>query len=374
MNDEVYGNVDGVDTNVDGNAEFPAFFDAPDATLNVPISLLTWEQVSGAGDHGSLVYVLENKGPTSVTEPTVVPYYRDDACLDDGTGDNPVPRPFPGEASSDPRVKAAYAAHAGKPYDQLACTDRQGAFGSHGVHFFVTGDTDNAFLPSPVPVNEVDAQQWQFVVPTAAPTNVGHRYSMEVRTPLVAVATQQPSEPMTQTSLSLTAPASVQLTDEFDVVVDLARAPSGSRVEVSFADQSRTVTVDGDGRGVATFVASGATGRRSVTASYAGDARYTGSTAETVVDAVREASVLELVISGRRPSATLTARLVDDDGAAVTGAAVEFLVNDRIVATRITAVSGVASATVRLKRGDAVGVRYGGDETYLPSSATGTAP
>ena len=40
--------------------------------------------------------------------PAVVPYYRDDACLDDGTGDDPVQRPWPGEASTDPRVQDGY--------------------------------------------------------------------------------------------------------------------------------------------------------------------------------------------------------------------------------------------------------------------------
>jgi len=187
LNDDI-GNVDGV-----GN--FPAFFDAPDPTHNVPATILTWEQVSGASDSGSLVYVLENKGPTSLTEPAVVPYYRDDKCFDDGTGDNPVARPWPGEATTDSRVQDGYAAAAGQPYATLTCDQKQGAWGSHGVHFFATSDTDNAFVNAPVPVNEVDAQQWQFAVPTASPTNVGDAYSLEVRAPLVATALVQASTP-----------------------------------------------------------------------------------------------------------------------------------------------------------------------------------
>jgi hypothetical protein len=174
VNDEVVPPIDSVGGQ-------PAYFDAPDPTFSVPLTMLQWEQVSGAGNAGSLVYVLENKGATSLENPTVVPYYRDDMCFDDGTGDDPVARPWPGEASTDPRVVAAYG---GAPCDQ-----RQGAWGEHGVHYFFTNDTDNAFVGSPVPVTEVDAQQWQFAVPTATPVAVGEGYAQDVRVPLVVTVT-----------------------------------------------------------------------------------------------------------------------------------------------------------------------------------------
>jgi hypothetical protein len=172
--------IDGVNDDVgqvDSLAGQPAYFDAPDPTFDLPLALLKWEQVSGSGRNGSLVYVLEDKGATALTNPAVVPYYRDDACFDDGTGDDPVARPWPGEPSTDPRVQAVYGT---KPCDQ-----RQGAWGSHGVHFFATHDSDNGFVGTPVPVDEVDAQQWQFAVPTAAPTAVGEPYAEAVRVPLV---------------------------------------------------------------------------------------------------------------------------------------------------------------------------------------------
>ncbi len=176
VNDEAYGNIDSLGGR-------PAFFDAPDATFDLPVALLKWEQVSGVGNSGSLVYVLENKGATTLANPTVVPFYRDDKCFDDGTGDNPVRRPWPGESSADPRVVAAYAG--------TTCDQRQGAWGSHGIHYFATGDSDNAFIGSPVPVNETDAQQWQFAVPTAGPVSVGEPYAQEVRAPLQTVVTPQ---------------------------------------------------------------------------------------------------------------------------------------------------------------------------------------
>jgi hypothetical protein len=162
---------------IDSVAGQPAYFDAPDPTFDLPLAMLKWEQVSGSGRNGSLVYVLEPKGATTFTNPAVVPYYRDDACFDDGTGDDPVARPWPGEASTDPRVQAAYGT---KPCDQ-----RQGSWGANGVHFFVTHDTDNGFVGSPVPIDEVDAQQWQFAVPTDAPKAVGEPYAQDVRVPLV---------------------------------------------------------------------------------------------------------------------------------------------------------------------------------------------
>lgn len=205
-NDDV-GNVDGappptdcdLDRLSDGeppsNDGCDAYFDAPDPTFDLPTAVLRWEQVSGAADAGSLVYIFEfgdrrstsayDTGATSVTNAAAVPYYRDDRCFDDGTGDDPSRRPWPGEESTDPRV-----------YGDAACTpenalERQGAFASHGLHFFATQDTDNAWIG--VPVNEIDGSQWQFAVPTSEPTNVGEPYAQVVRVPLAVTATSQPN-------------------------------------------------------------------------------------------------------------------------------------------------------------------------------------
>jgi len=189
--------IDGVNDdvgNVDGVGDFPAFFDAPDPTFDLPVALLRWEQVSGHDDAGSLVYIFDITGPTTLHHPLVVPYYRDDKCLDDGTGDDPVPRPWPGEASDDSRVRAGYVDLArqrtGNPdltYDDLTCDDRQGAWGSHGIHYLLTGDSDNAFTGATV--NEIDGRQWQFAVPTDEPHAVGERYAQAVRAPLKAIVT-----------------------------------------------------------------------------------------------------------------------------------------------------------------------------------------
>ncbi|MCW2777401.1 MAG: S-layer y protein, partial [Frankiales bacterium] len=165
----------------------PAYLDAPDPTFDLPSAVDRPEQVAGTGSNGSLVYVFEFKGATSAVNASAVPYYRDDACLDDGTGDDPVQRPYPGEASTDPRVQQGYAALAGKPYASLACTDKQGAYASHGIHFLATHDSDNATLG--VPVTEIDGQQWRYSVPLEAPANVIAQYAPNVVTPLQAVVT-----------------------------------------------------------------------------------------------------------------------------------------------------------------------------------------
>ncbi len=194
VNDEKVGNIDGFDLDGDGEIDFPAFFDVTDPTFDVPLAFGRWEQVSGKDDNGSLVYLFEMTGPTTLANPIVIPYYRDDACLDDGTGDLPVPRPWPGANSNDQRVVDGYREAGGfGPDDEIPCAHRQGAYGSHGVHFLVTHDSDNAFVGTPVPVTEIDGAQWQWAVPTEAPGVVGDRYAQTRRVPLVPVVLGQGS-------------------------------------------------------------------------------------------------------------------------------------------------------------------------------------
>jgi hypothetical protein len=180
------------------------------------------EEVAGKGF--GLVYQFELTGPTAVAgNAAVVPYYRDDACFDDGTGDAPAPRPWPGESSSDPHVQQGYVGYWQQYWDNhpqwqafprptafgdLKCQPQlavggdptrnpttppwqimpfSGAIGEHGVHFFATQDSDNATLPKSV--DEVDGQQWRFSVPMRAPTNVLLPYGANVSAKLVPVVT-----------------------------------------------------------------------------------------------------------------------------------------------------------------------------------------
>ena len=195
INDEVVGNID-------GTSNFPAYFDHPDPTFSPPSALYTWEQISGRDDVGSLVTIWEVLGPTTATNLAAVPYYRDDRCLDDGTGDDPVPRPWPGEKASEPEVQQGYG-----PGADCTKNQKQGAFASHGLHAFATQDSDNAFVGETT--TEIDIRQWQFAVPTEEPKNIGAPYGQTVITPLQTTAAQQSSTPNTR-------PQADPVTDETD--------------------------------------------------------------------------------------------------------------------------------------------------------------
>jgi hypothetical protein len=188
----------------------PAFFDAPDPTFDLVSAVDRPEEV--AGPNGGLVYTFEFKGATSAANADAVPYYRDDRCLDDGTGDAPMSRPYPGDSYSDSsnRVANIYVQRAianGAPatltidqlktecqkYESAAQWARQpfqGAYSSHGIHFFVTHDSDNAQQGEPI--DEIDGQQWRYAVPMATATNViggdmsQPNYALNVITPLQA--------------------------------------------------------------------------------------------------------------------------------------------------------------------------------------------
>ena len=385
VNDEAYGNID----ELGGQ---PAFFDAPDATFDLPMALLKWEQVSGASDNGSLVYVLENKGATTLTNPTVVPFYRDDACFDDGTGDNPVPRPWPGEATVDPenpddtRVRDAYTEMAGvDTFEEVRCDQRQGAYGSHGIHYFATWDTDNAFVGTPVPVNETDAQQWQFAVPTDAPKAVGEPYAQEVRVPLVATAVPQDNVPATHaTVVDVVGATEGQATDAVTLAARLADAeadgaPLGGQV-LRFSLQGSTWSATTGDDGVATVevpALAGPAGSTPLTVTYDGSGAYRASSA-TAPFTVRaeDASMTLGMTSLPGLPATLTATLTETDtGAGLGGRQVQFVVQGAVVGTGTTDDQGRASmAVARPKKDEVVEARFAGDGTFGAATARIVVP
>ena len=362
---------------VDSVAGTPAFFDAPDPTFDLPLSLLKWEQVSGAGDAGSLVYVFENKGPTTLATPTVVPFYRDDACWDDGTGDDPVPRPYPGESSDDPRV-AGHQRFAGDvPYGERPCEQRQGAWGAHGVHYFVTGDTDNLFVGTPVPVTEVDAQQWQFAVPTAEPAAVGEPYAQEVRVPLVAVAVAQPSSPAepAPTSLEVVGPLTGQATDAATLAARLTttgdrRPVEGQPIRLVFQDRSYEGRTDVDGvAAVDVERVAGPARPAPVDASFPGTEELAPSSGSASFDIRREDTTLTATSRGRR----LTARLTETDtGEGLSGRRVEFTSGGARIASGITDGDGRVTALTERphKPRSVVRASFGGDDTYAGATSS----
>ena len=276
QDDEKVGNI-----NQDPVLQRPMFFDVTDPTFAEPLAFFNWEEVSG--ENGSLVYMFQLNDAKDVEEPLIIPYYRDDACFDDGTGDDPVPRPWPGEASTDPRVQAGYsAANGGTPYPDLRCDQKQGAFASHGVHFLFTSDTDNAFLPKAT--TEVDGQQYVWAVPTDRPTNVGDQYANTVKFPLTAVITSQDSAPSKTTALSLTLSktaggvrASATLVDEE------SREPVAGKTITFFLEGSQfgqPQTTDQGGRAAVTIPKNQVKKGQIVAADFRGDDTWGGSHAE----------------------------------------------------------------------------------------------
>ena len=180
VSDEAVGNID----DIFGE---PAFFDVPDPTFTRPLAFLNWEQVAGRGDSGSVIYMFELKNANALENPLVTPYYRDDACLDDGTGDDPSRREWPGESyawMTEREIDYVDRPCFGQAPEGYTGLYKQGAFGSHGIHYFVTNDTDNVMLPKPI--TEIDGQQTEWLVPMAAPARVGDRYANTAKAPLIA--------------------------------------------------------------------------------------------------------------------------------------------------------------------------------------------
>lgn len=369
----------------------PAFFDVNDPTFNKPLSFLNWEQVSGKEDSGSLVYMFQMNNAQSFENPLVVPYYRDDACLDDGTGDNPSPRPWPGEAHNDPRLTDYMArkcygdpAKYGDKYS-LEGPWRQGCFGCHGIHYFVTNDTDNSF--SPAKTTEIDGQQWQWAAPTASPTNVGDRYANTAKAPLVPIVVTQASTPGEDTPDD-PAPTTIEIIGDTagqigDTATLSARLTDGSTPidskELTFTLRGEIVgTAVTDANGVAsvdTTVQGPAQDDAQQSASFAGDDDYAASTATAPFDVNLDDSSLTLSLTRQRSTVAASATLSDaDSGAGLAGRTVHFLLNGQEVATGVTDGAGKASGSFKAKKGDPVAAVFDGDDTYNGARAEQTAP
>ncbi len=147
QNDEVFGNLDlGTGTPAESHYDFA------DPTVQPFSPVEMWEQVAGA--NGSIVYytTVDRPGPGVLTS-----YYRDDAEFDDGSGSDPV--------------------------------DKQGSFGTHGIHFYATGDTDNK--PFGFAFSEMGVTQSQYMIP-GDPGNVGELYAAAERFPLTFSTTLIP--------------------------------------------------------------------------------------------------------------------------------------------------------------------------------------
>jgi Thrombospondin type 3 repeat len=173
--------------------------DLPDPTFAGVNAGLNWEEV--AGPFGTVVTRTAIKQVTPGGTPQsllAVPYYRDNACFDDGTGNDPGPhidgRNEDGDQPSDsnyvdpatgqtlPREcwDTDNAAHPDIP----AADPRfyQGSIGTHGVHLLTLAESDNA--GATIPLTEIDSEQRVVVLP-GDPGNVGEKYGRHSEEPLV---------------------------------------------------------------------------------------------------------------------------------------------------------------------------------------------
>jgi PKD repeat protein len=158
-----------------------------------------------AGPHGSIIdrYQVDDLTDTSAgglaQSVLAVPYYRDDACFDDGTGTNPGPR-VKLRSADEPRTYTAadgstqprecWRPGAGAPPE---ASERyyQGSIGTHGLHLLMVADSDNA--RQTVPVTEIVADQRMVVLPDTAGIVAGERYGRGFEKPLVATPAPAPN-------------------------------------------------------------------------------------------------------------------------------------------------------------------------------------
>src|SRR4029077_12232551 len=168
--------------------------DAPDPTFSGPLGTLSYEEV--AGRYGTWVDRTTVKQVTggAAYGLVTVPYYRDDSCFDDGTGNDPGPHVNP--RHTDPTVdslgrpRACWQPSDGDPATNpltLQAPDHfyQGDIATHGVHIELIADSDNA--AQTVPLDEIDAEQTVVLLPGER-GNVGEQYGRGPEKPLVATA------------------------------------------------------------------------------------------------------------------------------------------------------------------------------------------
>jgi hypothetical protein len=161
--------------------------DVPDPTFSGPNPGLNYEEVTGP--FGTLVHRLSIHQVTAGAGYSVVtvPYYRDDACFDDGTGTDPGPHVQPRgvdpDVDSDGQPRACWDPAMGDP-SGVTPPDHlyQGDIGTHGIHIELIADSDNALMT--VPLTEIDSEARIVALP-GLQANVGEQYGRGTEKPLV---------------------------------------------------------------------------------------------------------------------------------------------------------------------------------------------
>jgi hypothetical protein len=163
--------------------------DPGDATFADANAALGWSEV--AGPHGTIVDRIQSS-PFDLTpggaaqSVAAVPYYRDDACFDDGTGSDPGPV-LNLRSDTETKTFAGAPRRCWKPSDGTPPGDAryyQGSIGTHGLHLLFLADSDNA--RQTVPLTEI-VSDWHMVLLPGDQGNVGERYGRSFEKPLVAL-------------------------------------------------------------------------------------------------------------------------------------------------------------------------------------------
>jgi hypothetical protein len=227
--DVTVGSPNPSDCHIAGQKSVCNDIDMSDPAFNGPAGSLNWEEI--AGPNGGVVDRWTIKRHTGGDAYTLIatPYYRDDACFDDGTGNDPGIHlksrsvdvgpsnngDFAGDASqyfdpSDPtggpkgdgwKARVCWQPSDGDPQNAAIGDGRPRKFwnadiATHGLHINLIADSDNAYQT--VPIDEVDSEQRMVVLPPEVvdPTgtmtgtvNVGEQYGRAVEYPLQVVAT-----------------------------------------------------------------------------------------------------------------------------------------------------------------------------------------
>jgi hypothetical protein len=223
--DEKVGNPDASDChftipNVTSQKALCNDIDFVDPTYDGPVGALNWEEV--AGPNGGVVTRWSVKQHTAGDAYTLIatPYYRDDSCFDDGTGNDPGihlrPRSVdsgvdatyfdPSDPTGGPnhdgwKPRVCWQPSDGDPHDTTINDGRprkfwNGDIATHGLHLNLIADSDNAYQTEPI--DEVDSVQRMVVLPpdvvdpsrsTSGTVNVGEQYGRSVEYPLQTAVT-----------------------------------------------------------------------------------------------------------------------------------------------------------------------------------------
>ncbi|MDX6662860.1 MAG: hypothetical protein QOG09_962, partial [Solirubrobacterales bacterium] len=166
--------------------------DLADPTLSDANASLGWNETTGP--NGTIVDRYQIDKATDLTPGgaaqslAAMPYYRDDACFDDGTGSDPGPRLRPGEADE---TTTAPNGTARKCWDSASDPAvpggdpryYQGDIGAHGLHLLFQVDSDNA--RQTVPLDEIVAESRMVMLPGERDAKAGEQYGRGFEKPLV---------------------------------------------------------------------------------------------------------------------------------------------------------------------------------------------